>query len=475
MITADSLMKWCACAVLLGWQAGCTVTPDYRPPQSAAPAKWSSSQAGLFPASEVRSDWWRTFEDPLLTQIVEAAARSNKDLAQAAARVREARALREVTASVLFPDLGASASVLRQTISENGLLPIGRIPGLPRRSNVFDGGFDAAWELDVFGGKQRMVEAAEARLGSVEEAERALRLSILGETARNYLELRGTQRQLAIVDSNAALQRRTLELTRDKLRIGTGTDFEVASAQAQVLATEARLPNLNAEIAAAAYRLSVLTGRQPGALLTDLLKREPLPWPPDLVPVGLPSGLLRRRPDVRRAERELAAATAEQGVALAERFPKFSLTGAVGAEALSFGDLFQAGSRTARLGPQIRWPILSGGRIRAGIAAADARAQAAAAAYEQAVLTALSETESALERYGRELHTRRKLQAAVAAQQRAVGLAKKRFDVGTGTLLEVIDAQSRLLAIESDLVQSETAVSLDLTALYKALGGGWER
>ncbi|MGK0187188.1 MAG: NodT family efflux transporter outer membrane factor (OMF) lipoprotein [Verrucomicrobiales bacterium] len=454
--------------------AGCTVGPNFQTPKETAPGKWASSQADLYETSPVRADWWRSFNDPQLTKVVEAAARSNKDLDQAAARVREARALRQVTASSLFPNIGASASTIKETISDYGRIPAGAIPALAKRRDVFETGFDASWELDVFGGNRRKIEAADARLAGVEHAERATRLSILAETARNYLELRGAQRQLAIVDANLALQQRTLNLTKDKLRVGTGTELEVARAEGQLRATEARMPNLNAEIAAGAYRLSILTGQPPATLLDDLVKRKPLPAPPDIVPVGLPSDLLRRRPDIRRAERELAAATADVGVAVADLFPKFSLTGAAGVEALHFSDLFQSGSATSRLGPQIRWPIFQSGKIRANIKASEARADAAIAAYEQTVLTALGETETTLERYGRELQTRRKLQAAVAANQRAVELSTQRFESGAGTLFEVIDAEARVLAIETELVESETAIVVKLATLYKALGGGWK-
>ncbi len=457
--------------VLLG---GCAVGPNYLSPDPEAPAKWSASQAGLYPTSEVRTDWWRSFKDPLLSQVVESAARSNKDLEQAAARLREARAMRQAAASSLFPNIGVNAGALKETISENGRFPAGAIPAISKHRDVFETGFDANWEIDIFGGNRRRIEAADARVAGSEEEQRATRVSVLAETARNYLELRGAQRQLAIVEKNLALQERTYELTQEKLRVGSGTNFEVMRAEGLLRATEARLPNLNAEIAAAAYRLAVLTGQQPAALFADLQKRAPLPAPPDIVPVGLPSDLLRRRPDIRRAERELAAANADIGVAVAELFPKFSLTGAAGLEALHFSDLFQSGSTAARLGPQIRWPVFQGGRIRATIQATEARSDALAAAYEKTVLTALAEVETALERYGRELQTRAKLQSAVAANQRAVGLAQQHFETGSGTLFEVIDAETRLLITESDLVKSETATVTKLTALYKALGGGWE-
>ncbi|MEZ5324087.1 MAG: efflux transporter outer membrane subunit [Verrucomicrobiales bacterium] len=453
---------------------GCTaVGPDFHKPDQAVSEKWSSSQAGLYETTKVNSHWWRVFKDPLLRTMIDSALRSNKDIEQAEARIREARALREVAASTLFPNIGTSASALKETISENGRIPAGAIPAIPRRRDVFETGFDASWELDIFGGTRRQVEAADARMAGIEEGRRAILLSVVAETARNYLELRGIQRQSGIIEKNLTLQQRTLDLTKDKLRVGVGTEVEVARAEGQLRATEALLPGLNAGIAAGAYRLAVLTGQRPSAVLEDLLKREPLPAPPDIVPVGIPSELLRRRPDIRRAEYELAAATADIGVATADLFPRFSLTGATGLEALHFSDLFQSGSVTARLGPQIRWPIFQAGRIRSNINATEARADAAAAAYEQTILTALSETETALERYGRELETRRKLQAAVVANQRAVDLTQQRFDTGSGTQFEVIDAQARLLAVESDLAKSDTASLTKLVALYKVLGGEW--
>ena len=452
----------------------CMVGPDYKKPDQKTPAIWRSGKKNVAASAPVSPDWWKNFNDPFLAEVIQKAITHNRDVAKARSRVRETRALRQVAAADLFPNLGGSAGALKETISQNGRIPAGRIPGISRRRDVYEGGFDVGWEIDLFGGTRRQLEAADARVQQSAEEENAVVLSVVAETARNYLEICGAQKQLAITEENINLQKKTLSLTREKQRIGSGSELDTARAEGQLLSTEALLPNLKAEIAAGAYRLSLLTGQLPGVIDTHLLKRKPLPGPPDLVPVGLPSDLLRRRPDVRRAERALAAATADIGVAVADLFPKFSLTGAFGVESLRFGDLFESGSIVSRLGPQIQWPVLQAGRIRSRIRAAKARADGAAADYEQTVLAAFSETETALERYGRELETRAKLKAATAANRRAVNLSRQRFEKGTGTLFEVIDSESRLLSTESRLVTSETAALTRLVTLFKSLGGGWE-
>lgn len=458
--------------------AGCAaVGPNYTPTTTDTAAAWSTSvhaEAAIATDRDAETRWWAAFRDPLLEALVEHVAAHNHDVAIAAARLIEARALRGVAAAAWYPQVDADASAVRQSLSENGANPVARIPGADLRRNIYTAGFDAAWEIDFFGGTRRAVEAAEARIGGAVEDGRAVLLAVLAEVARNYAEARGAQRRIAIAEKSVELQRQTVDLVGKQLRAGAASRFDLDRAEAELQTTRASLPNLHAEMRAAAHRLAVLTGRPPEALVDELLATAPRQAPSDIVPVGLRSEILRRRPDVRRAERILAAATADIGVATAELFPRFFLTGMAGLESLSFGDLFRSGSGFWSLGPSIRWPIFSGGRIRANITATEARAEQAALRYEQAVLQALEDAESALVRYGEELETRRRLMEAVETRRNVVAIAKRRYGEGLDDLLIVLDAERELTRGEDQLIQSETRTLTYLISLYKALGGGWE-
>lgn len=455
--------------------AGCAVGPNYTQPQPVPDAGWHPSpNAAALMAAEAKTDaaWWRTWGDPTLTALIEQAARNNHDVRLAATRVQEARAMFSGAGAAGLPSLEASGTAQRQGRSENAWMPAA--PGVKTQSSYYDTGFDASWELDIFGGVQRNKEAAAARAQVAEAEQRGALLRVQGEVARAYTALRGAQKRYAVATKNKELQAKTLQVARQRQQAGDGGAFEVARAEAQLRITEAALPNLGAEARVNAYALAVLTGQQPQALLETLLAEKPLPAPKDLVPVGLPSEMLRRRPDVQAAERQLAAETADVGVAVADLFPRFFLTGGVGVEALAFSDVFRGSSGTYALGPSIRWPLFQGGAVRARIRAQKAQAEGAAIAYEKAVLMALQEAESALVRYGEEAVTRKVLAKGAAAARQAVAIAGERYRAGEDNILAVVDAERELAAVEDALALSETRMLTHLAGLYKALGGGWE-
>jgi len=446
------------------------------------PDAWSGASTAARAAVAVQ--WWTTFQDPLLESLITRAVQANRDLRTAEARVREARALRGVAAADLGPTINVSGSYTRQRFSENALTlpsgtssnstPSGGISSFEPEQDLFQTGFDARWEIDLFGGVRRSIEAANADLAASQEGLRDTLVSVLAEVARNYVEVRGFQRRLAIAEENIKAQQATLEITRARFNAGLTSELDVTQAASQLATTQSQLPSLETSVKQGIHRLGVLTGQPPGALLTELSTAAPIPTAPPEVLVGLPAELLRRRPDVRQAERQLAAATVRIGVATADLYPKLSLTGALGLESVKLADLFTPASRFWSVGPTLSWPIFDAGRIRANIAVQDARTEQQLSTYEQTVLKALEDVENALVAYSREQMRRVKLADAVTANQQAVALANELYRTGLGTFLNVLDSQRALFASQSDLAQSEATISTDIVALYKALGGGWE-
>ena len=352
-----------------------------------------------------------------------------------------------------------------------GQLPSGSI-NLPE---LYQAGFDASWEIDIFGGRRREVQAASARAQSSIENYRDVMVSVIAEIARNYVELRGAQLQLAIAEKNSDIQEQTLFLVKIRQDAKITSDLEVEQAKALLERTQGSIPPLQASIRGSAYLLAVLTGQPPNALLDDLLATSPIPNPPDIVPVGLPSDLLLRRPDLRRAENDLRAATSDIGASTADLFPRFYLTGYAEPQSAKFVDLFRANSFAWSFGPTISWPVFQGGRIRSNIAAMKARRDEALARYRQAVLTALQEVETSLVGYAEHQVERERLALSVESQSRAVELARERFETGIKDFLTVLDAERQLSDVENSLALSETQVLVNLIGLYKALGGGWQQ
>ena len=449
---------------------GCAaVGPSYKSPDLALSPDFHGG-GGQEPGDTVRADWWEVLSDAQLVGYIQDAVTDNHDLKRAQARIREARALRRVASSRFLPSLNSSGSYQVSESSGNGVLGSRGGGG----GDLFEAAFDASWEIDVFGGIRRTTESAAVQLEAAADARRDTLLSVISEVARNYTELRGAQRRLELAEKNIRIQSDTLKLVANKFKTGLAPELDVQRAKTQMKTTQSRVPGLRAAMHAAAFRIAVLTGRQPAELLDELAPPRPIPAPPEMVPVGLPSELLLRRPDVRRAERELHAATADIGAATAELYPRFFLTGTAGSQSASFTDFFDSGSRTWSIGPTIRWPIFQGGRIRANVSASEARRDAAYQRFRQAVLTALEDVERSLVDYAEEQLERRELVAAVQASTRAVRLASVLYEKGLSDFLTVLDAERTLRDVEDQLAASETDATVNVIRLYKALGGGWE-
>lgn len=347
-------------------------------------------------------------------------------------------------------------------------------PSFDRTQDLYQAGFDAAWELDVFGGNRRAVEAANADIEAAVEGRRDVLVSLLAEVARNYLTLREAQARLAIAHENIASQQGSVNLTKSRFDAGLTSELDVARASAQLATTQSQVPSLESVVASAIYRLGVLIGKDPAALYDELAAGTPLPPTPPEVPVGVPSDLLRRRADVRRAERELAAATARIGVATADLFPKFSLTGNFGYQNDTLSDFTIGANQVWGIGPSIRWPIFDAGRIRANIEVQNARQEQALIAYEQAVAESLGDVETSLVAYAKEQQRYQSLGMAVMSEKRSVELANERYARGFSDFIDVLDTQRALYLAQDQHVQSQTTVLLNLVTLYKSLGGGWE-
>lgn len=457
--------------------SGCMVGPDYHRPETAVPSRYSTPLATPTnaPAASL-SEWWRLFHDPELDRLIVQAAVENHDVRLAQARIREARAQAGVARSFLLPSVDANGTYARQRLSEHapaGLLARGA--GQSLEQNYFNAGFDMNWELDVFGGNRRALQAAQADLAATEEASRGVLITVLGEVGLNYLDLRGLQKQLAVAHDNLHLQEQTLALTRDQFRSGMASELDTARAEAQAANTRSQIPLLEQDIERTIHRLSILIGKEPAELESQLISAAAIPPAAPGIPVGLPSDLLRRRPDIRQAEEALAAATARVGVATADLFPRFYLTGTAGLESLNASDFFNAGSRFWSIGPSLRWPVFSAGRIRQNIKVQDARQEQALIQYEQTVLTSLEEVENALVACGKEEEHHQALVESEAANRRAVALADERYRSGLVDFLNVLEAQRSLLLVQDELARSDRTLDQNLVRLYKALGGGWHQ
>lgn len=460
---------WLAFAAVL---AGCAaVGPDYKTPETKVDAAFVSSEQDGFSNDQIDVTWWRGFNDDTLNRLVDIALKANHDLRLATANLLEARALRRQTEFDRYPTVTAEGFFTKEQLSKAALLS----SAASRDVKLYDAGFDATWELDFFGRVRRSIEAQSAEVEAAEATRRDVIVSLIAEVARNYFELRGTQHQLDVALKNATNQHETLNLTQILLEGGQGTELDTSRAREQWNSTLATIPPLQAAVQRAIYRLSVLTGQQPHALLSDLHEPAPLADYSKPITIGKPEELLRRRPDIRFAERKLAAATARIGVATADLFPRVTFIGNAAFEANTFSGLGDSGSGTYSLGPTIRWAaVFDYGRVRARILVADARAEANLAFYEKIVLTALEETENALVGFSREHARRDYLHAAAEASEKAAILARQRYQEGVSDFLTVLDAERRLLEAQENLARSETGTATALVAVYKALGGGWE-
>lgn len=458
-------------ALLGALLAGCSAGPDYRAPHATPPTAFSILPATNSTASEALSSWWLQFDDAQLNNLVTLALATNHDLRIASARVMEARALHRQAKFDFLPSPRGTAGYTHSQYSQAFEPGVSRVN---RDVELYDVGFDATWELDLFGRVRRSVEAARATVQVTEENRRFMQITLISEVARNYFELRGTQNELAVSRRNAGNQEETLKITQARLEGGRGTQLDVSRAEAQLNSTRASIPLLEAAVSRSIHRLSVLCGRPPGDFQSQLETPVPLRATPELLAIGNPETLLRRRPDIRAAERQLAAATARIGMETADLFPRITFNGRIGLEASSISGLAKNGSDTWSFGPAITWAALDYGHVRARMKAAGARADAELANYEQTILLALEETENALMDYNRELARRGFLQASEHASASAATLARERYENGATDFLTVLDSERVLLEAQDQLAQSQTRTATSLVAVYKALGGGWE-
>lgn len=453
--------------------AACAVGPDYR---EAPPLDTGSGWTRPVDADGAQIDlstWWTSLGDPVLNRLVITALSDNLDLRHAQARISEARALRDRAAGGYAPVIDARGSVTERRQSENGPLPIGSIPGLERDQTIYDVGFDAAWEIDLFGRTRRTLESAEASLEATQADANDARISVVAEVARSYFTLRGAQRELAAREASVGTLQQTFDLVRRRFDAGDAAQADVDTVQARLAAAAAGVPGIQARLRAAALGLGVLLGAPPELELSLLDTTTP-----ELALVALPVGeradVLRRRPDVRAAERHLAASTADIGVATAELFPKLSIGAGGGFQALDASDLFDSASQTFSITPLISWRVFDGGRVRAEIRASEARQLQAALAYEKVVLVALGDAERALSNYQHGLEAVQRQHASVEAAQRSYAHAKRRFDVGDIALTDLLTEERVLRDAEDTYARTHSATAVDLVALFKALGGGWD-
>jgi NodT family efflux transporter outer membrane factor (OMF) lipoprotein len=456
--------------LILQVSSGCTaVGPDYVRVEPDAPEKWHTEPAGGLvtsrPSPESLARWWNTLEDPELSSLEDRAVKGNLDLKDARARVREARALWGINRASLFPALNALGSVTDHRSSENS--------GTKDQSTLYAAGFDAGWELDIFGGVRRSVEAAQASLEATQEDLHDVLVSLLAEVALNYVDVRTYQARLAAAEANIKAQEGIYELNLSRYQAGLIDGLAVKQASYNLERSRSQIPTLQTELEAAKNRLAVLLGEKPGSLHQELSEDRPIPVPPVAVAVGVPAENLRHRPDIRRAERNLAAQTARIGVATADLYPKLRLSGTIGLESVASGDLLQWASRTWTVGPSASWNIFDAGAIRQNIQVQTARQEQALIQYESAVLSALEEVENVLMAYAKEQRRRESLAAATASAERADLLARDQYEAGLVDFSNVLDAQRSLLALQDELAQSDGAAASNLIRLYKALGGGW--
>jgi outer membrane protein, multidrug efflux system len=448
---------------------GCTVGPDFHPPTVQTPANWvdanqparAATASHLAPSPVTAVDWWTQFGDDELNKLVRAAAAENLGVLQAEAQIRASRAAVSEVNAGLFPGVSGSGSYTRRGA-----------PDIPTTGS-FAAGLDAAWELDIFGGTRRSVESAQASLGMIIEDRRDTLITLVAEVGVDYINLRSEQQLLEIAHKSLDDEQHTLKITQDRWQAGLASKLDYENAKSAADSTLSEIPPLEAAIRTEIYALSLLLSRDPAALLDELTPAAPLPKSPDQVPIGLPAELLRRRPDIRAAEEQLHADTANIGVAIAQYYPQFSLSGSLNFQGSSLGQLSQWASRSWSWGPSFNWEILEGGRLSAQVEQAKAVLQADLFSYHNTVLTALNEAETALVSFTTEQEHGAALRAVEDDNQQAYDLSLQLYTQGQIEFINVLSAELSLVSSKNQVEQSDAAVATDLVALFKALGGGW--
>ncbi|MDB6140141.1 MAG: NodT family efflux system outer rane lipoprotein [Verrucomicrobiaceae bacterium] len=451
------------CALL----SGCLVGPHYHEPASNVPGSFASKADGAVTAS-VEAGWWKRLNDPLLNNLINQSDAQNLDLKVAEARIKEARALYREARYDLFPRVTSEAGYTNTRTSKARSLT-----GKAASSELYEGALDASWELDFFGRVRRSINAAHATEEAIAAERDALLIDLRSEVATNYLMLRGAQAELDVARQNATNQADSLRVAEASLNGGRGTQLDVARARAQWNSTLATIPQFQANIDQAAHRVAVLCGVAPSTLRAKLEIAKPLPQTPSRIALSKPADVLRHRPDIRMAERNLAAATERVGIATADLFPRVTFNGSIGLEGQTLSALGQAGNGAYSFGPRLTWAAFDLARVRQQILAADARAEGALNQYQQTVLQALEEAENALTAYERERQRLQYLREAAKSAEEAAKLARERYKDGVASFLDVLEAERVALVAQSDVVSSQTRVATAWVSIYKAMGGGW--
>lgn len=462
------------CAALL---AGCAAGPDFAKPASGlreAVLAPRPDYPAAAPASNaaVPSRWWLLFDDPMLAELQARAQEGNLDLQMAVERIGQSRAQLGIASSQLLPTVDAGAGYMREALSEHGHLVALGAPSSP--TNFWQLAFDASWEVDLWGRARRVHEGAVAALEATVYDREAALVALSAEVGRTYLQLRGTQAQLGIARQNQAIAERTLGLTESRQRNGAATAFETASARAQLATIRGAIPKLAEQRNILLNALALLLGEKPRALDVKLGEARPLPSAPVSAPLGLPSELARRRPDILRAEAQLHAATAAIGVAKADFYPRIGLKGRFGLEAFDSGDLASWDSRFFSVGPTVYLPIFEGGRLKQRLALSEAGQKMSALAYRETVLRAWHEVDDALDAWAARQQQHAELLVSYEQNRQALHAAERGYQEGAADYLAVLTAQRNLLASQTSLNDSATGVALALVNLYKSLGGGWD-
>ncbi|HEY6641459.1 efflux transporter outer membrane subunit [Povalibacter sp.] len=453
------------CLSLTCWLTACAVGPDYRAPDMAVPDEWHSQ-----PQTGVRTDnveapllasWWTVLDDPTLNQLIDQALAENRTVKQAQARVVEARARRAISGASFWPAVGASAGGSRSDSDVSG------------DRETWDGGVDASWEIDLFGGQRRAFESSTAQLAAVDADLRDVLVSLLGEVALAYVDVRTSQSRLSYAERNLESQREVVDITTWRADAGLATVLDVEQAKSSYSTTLAALPSLDSALEAGKNRLAVLTGQTPGSLEQILAERKPIPVAPAEVVSSVPADVMRRRPDIRAAERRLAAQTAQVGVATAELYPRLSLSGSIGVTAAVASDLFSGGLEATRYGLSLSMPIFSAGALRQNIKATNAQVDQALATYEATVLAAYEEVENSLTQWVNEQRRHAALIDSAGSARLASELALMQYNSGLVDFQTVLTADRQLISAEDALAVSDGEMTSNLIRLYKALGGGW--
>ena len=456
-----------AAMLMLG---GCAaVGPDYKKPKSEMPDQWElAHDPALKPSDADIRQWWTVFDDPLLTRLINEAAKNNYDIKVVLAKIQEYRAQIGVARGGLLPALDGSGSVVNQRASENATTVGGGVT-----DSLWTGGFDASWEIDLFGGIRRKIEAAYGDYQATREEHNDIMISMYADLARAYYSLRSAQAQITAVNENIKSQKDVLKLTKTLYENGLTTGLDVAQAEYLLASSEAQLPPLRDSVNQAINNIALLVGKKPGYLIKELRIKEPVPDPPSKVAVGAPADLLRRRPDIRKAERQLAAATARIGQATAQLYPSFSITGSLGLSAIDSNMLFRASSHYFSIGPGFTWNIFAGGSIRAQIKVQDYQMKQALYTYEKSILSAMNDVENAFSAYTNQKDTVEALDRTVKAAQKAFKLSLELYRQGLSNFQNVLDAQKTLFDYDTQLAAAKGNTISYLVSLYKALGGGW--